>query len=92
METRKRNIVFDFENTAEAESTGWTHTAALSDLAWLASALSAALFAAFNSFAAAASFFFFSAPASFCGKGTLRMRIGRQSTKLQTYNYGGRFA
>ena len=25
METRKRNIVFDFENTAEAESTGWTH-------------------------------------------------------------------
>ena len=25
METRKRNIVFHFENTAEAESTGWTH-------------------------------------------------------------------
>ena len=92
METRKRNIVFDFENTQSRKYWLDTHTAALSALAASASAFSAALFAAFNSLAAASSFFFLSASACFCGKGTLRMRIGRQSTKLQTYNYGGRFA
>ena len=70
----------------KAESTGWTHTAALSALAASASAFSAALFAAFNSLAAAVSFFFFSASACFCGKGKVHCECVL-ADKVQNYRH-----